>query len=77
MFEDLKYSIGEEFIYKDPEDEAEWRTRPTIFTITDIVYSFKADKIKIEFSWYNDSIDSGSGSVDLDEFENEYQILMS
>lgn len=74
MFEDLKYKIGDEFVYRDPAEEPSWRTEPTIFSIDDILYSLKDNKLIIKYSYYNDSIDSGSGTVDLDEFEQDYKL---
>ena len=77
MFDNIKYYIGEEFIYKNSEDEPSWRTSPTIFTIDDIIFSLKDNKIKIKYSWYNDSIDSGYGTADIDEFEKDYKVLVN
>lgn len=77
MFDNIKYYIGEKFTYRNPEDDAIWRKSPTIFTIDDILFSLKDNKIKIEYSWYNDSIDSGYGTADIDEFEKDYKILVS
>lgn len=74
MFEDLKYKIGDKFVYRNPAEEPSWRTEPTIFSIDDILYSLKDNKIVIKYSYYNDSIDSGSGTMDLDEFEQEYKL---
>ena len=75
MFEDLKYKIGDRFVYRDPTEEPAWRTNPTIFQIVDIIYSLKNDNISLRFTWYNDSIDSGYGSIDVNDFEEEYRLI--
>lgn len=74
MFENLQYKIGDEFVYRNSAEEPSWRVEPTIFSIDDILYSLKDNKIVIKYSYYNDSIDSGSGTMDLDEFEQDYKL---
>lgn len=73
---DKKFQVGVRFIRKNLDDESEWRKdNPTIFTINDILYSKKRNKWIIDFYYYNDSIDSGDGSVFADEFDEEYKII--
>lgn len=74
MFENLRYRVGDEFVYRNPAEEPSWRTEPTIFSIDDILYSLKDNKLIIKYSYYNDPIDSGSGVIDLDEFEQDYKL---
>lgn len=74
MFEELRYKVGDEFVHRNPAEEPSWRTEPTIFSIKDIMYSLRDNKFVIKYSYYNDSIDSGSSMMDLDEFEQNYKL---
>lgn len=74
MFENLRCKIRDEFVYRNPAEEPSWRTEPTIFSIDDILYSLKDSKLIIKYSYYNNPIDSGSGVMDLNEFEQDYRL---
>lgn len=73
---DEKFQIGARFIRRNLDDEPEWRKdNPTIFIIDDILYSKRRNKWVVDFYYYNDSIDSGEGSVFTDEFDDEYKFV--
>lgn len=74
MFEELRYKVGDEFVYRNPAEEPSWRAEPTVFSIKDILYSLRDNKFVIKYSYYNNSIDSGSSMMDLDEFEQNYKL---
>ena len=57
----IEYDLKTKFYYKNNVE--------TIWTIDDIVYSHKSKRWCYKTSYYNDSIDSGRLSRDVDAFE--------
>ena len=62
--------------FDSDEWEDEWdynNAMNTVYTIDDFVFSLKDESWKVKYSYYNDSIDSGSCTATIEYFLENYE----
>lgn len=71
-----EFSIDSVVKRKDETDVPVYQ-RGTVYTIIDFKYSVRYEKWRVEYCWYNDSVDCGTNSDWIDDFAEEFELVVS